>query len=39
MVPEYVPEKSKETKFIDGSPDEIAGKLVDVLKNEIKVIN
>ena len=35
----YVPEKSKETKFIDGSPDEIAGKLVDVLKNEIKVIN
>jgi len=35
----YVPEKSKETVFIEGSPDEIAGKLVDVFKNEIKVLN
>ena len=35
----YVPVKSKETVFIDGSPDEIAGKLVDIFKNEIKVIN
>ena len=35
----YVPVKSKETVFIDGSPDEIVGQLVDVLKNEIKVIN
>jgi len=35
----YVPEKSKETVFIDGSPDEIAGKLVDVFKNTIKVLN
>ena len=35
----YVPEKSKETVFIDGSPDEIAGKLVDIFKNEIKVMN
>ena len=34
----YIPEKSKETVFIDGTPDEIAGKLVDVFKNEIKVI-
>ena len=34
----YIPEKSKETVFIEGTPDEIAGKLVDVLKNEIKVI-
>ena len=34
----YIPEKSKETVFIDGSPDEIAGKLLDVLKNEIKVM-
>ena len=34
----YIPEKSKETVFIDGSPEEIAGTLVDVLKNEIKVI-
>ena len=35
----YVPEKSKETVFIDGTPDEIAGKLVDVFKNEIKVLS
>ena len=35
----YIPEKSKETIFLDGSPDEIAGKLITVLKNEIKVIN
>ena len=35
----YVPEKSKETVFIDGSPDEIAEKLVDVFKNEIKVFS
>ena len=35
----YVPEKSKETIFLDGSPDEIAGKLINVFKNEIKVIN
>jgi len=35
----YVPEKSKETVFIDGSADEIAEKLVDVFKNELKVLN
>ena len=35
----YVPKKSKETVFIDGTPDEIAGKLIDVFKNEIKVIS
>ena len=35
----YVPEKSKETVFIDGTPDEIAGKLVDVFKNEIQVLD
>ena len=34
----YIPKKSKETVFIDGSPDEIVEKLVDVLKNEIKVM-
>ena len=34
----YVPGKSKETVFIDGSPDEIAEKLIDVFKNEIKVL-
>ena len=35
----YVPEKSKETVFIDGSPDQVAEKLVDIFKNEIKVIS
>ena len=35
----YIPKKSKETVFIDGSPDEIAGKLVEALKNEIKVMD
>ncbi len=33
----YIPEKSKETVFIDGTPDEIVGKLMDVFKNEIKI--
>ena len=33
----YIPEKSKETVFIDGAPDEIVGKLIDVFKNEIKI--
>ena len=34
----YLPEKLKETVFIDGTPDEIVGRLVDVLKNEIRVM-
>ena len=34
----YVPEKSKETQFIDGNPEEIASKVVDILTNEIKVL-
>ena len=33
----YIPEKSKETVFFDGAPDEIVGKLIDVFKNEIKI--
>jgi len=33
-----IPEKSKETVFIDGSPDEIVEKLVNVLNNEIKIM-
>ena len=35
----YIPEKSKETVFIDGTTDEVSEKLYDILKNEIKVIN
>ncbi len=34
----YIPEKSKETVLIDGAPDEIVRKLVDVFKNDIKVM-
>lgn len=33
----YVPQKTKETTFIDGSPDEIANKLTDIMINDIKV--
>jgi electron transfer flavoprotein beta subunit len=33
----YVPQKSKQTQFIEGSPAEIAAKLVDKLKNEARV--
>ena len=35
----YIPEKTKETIFIEGSTEEIATQLADVLKNQIKVIN
>lgn len=33
----YVPQKSKQTQFIEGSPAEIAAKLMDKLKNEARV--
>ena len=38
LVKLFIPEKKKTTQFIDGSSDEIVEKLVDILKNEIKVI-
>lgn len=34
----YIPQKTKKTEFIEGSPAEIAKKLVDKLKNEVRVI-
>jgi electron transfer flavoprotein beta subunit len=34
----YIPEKSKNTQFIDGPPAEIAKKLVEKLKNELRVL-
>ncbi len=34
----YIPQKTKKTEFIEGSPAEIAKKLVDKLKNEIRVL-
>lgn len=34
----YIPEKTKKTEFIEGPPAEIAKKLVDKLKNEVRVL-
>jgi len=38
LIKLFNPEKTKVTKFIEGSSDEIVEQLVDVLKNDIKVI-
>lgn len=34
----YIPEKTKKTEFIEGPPAEVAKKLVEKLKNEIRVL-
>jgi electron transfer flavoprotein beta subunit len=34
----YVPQKTKQTQKIEGSPVEVAKKLVDKLRNEVRVI-
>jgi electron transfer flavoprotein beta subunit len=34
----YIPQKTKKTEFLEGSPSEIAKKLVDKLRNEIRVL-
>jgi electron transfer flavoprotein beta subunit len=34
----YVPQKTAQTEFIEGSPKEIAARLVDKLKNEARII-
>jgi len=34
----YVPQKSKNTEFLEGSPAEVAKKLVEKMKNELRVI-
>ena len=34
----YVPQKSKNTEFLEGSPAEVAKKLVEKLKNEVRVL-
>ena len=34
----YVPVKAAQTEFLQGSPKEIAARLVDKLKNEARVI-
>jgi electron transfer flavoprotein beta subunit len=34
----YVPQKTKKTEFVEGSPAEVAKKIVDKLKNEVRVL-
>jgi electron transfer flavoprotein beta subunit len=34
----YIPQKTKKTEVLDGSPAEVAKKLVDKLRNELRVI-
>jgi len=34
----YIPQKSKKTEYLEGSAGEIAKKLVDKLRNEIRVL-
>jgi electron transfer flavoprotein beta subunit len=34
----YVPQKTKKTEMLDGPPAEIAKKLVDKLRNEVRVL-
>jgi len=34
----YVPQKSKNTEFLEGPPAEMAKKLVEKLKNEVRVL-
>ncbi len=34
----YIPQKTKETTYIEGSPDDIAAQLLDKLTNDIKVL-
>jgi len=34
----YIPQKTKKTEMLDGAPGEVAKKLVDKLRNEVRVI-
>ncbi len=34
----YIPQKTKNTEFLDGSPGEVAKKLVEKLRNEVRVL-
>jgi electron transfer flavoprotein beta subunit len=34
----YIPQKTKNTEFIEGPPSEVAKKLVDKLRNEVRVL-
>jgi electron transfer flavoprotein beta subunit len=34
----YIPQKTKKTEMLDGAPGEIAKKLVDKLRNDVRVL-
>jgi electron transfer flavoprotein beta subunit len=34
----YIPQKTKKTEMLDGAPGEVAKKLVDKLRNDVRVI-
>jgi hypothetical protein len=34
----YIPQKTKKTEYLEGTPADIAKKLVDKLRNEIRVL-
>ena len=38
IVERFLPQKSKETTKIEGSPDEIVEQMVDVLKNKLRLV-
>tara|TARA_Y100000590_G_C15742941_1_gene1020929 strand:- start:2233 stop:3009 length:777 start_codon:yes stop_codon:yes gene_type:complete len=38
VLEKFIPQKSKETEKIEGSPDEIIEKLTDILKNKLRLI-
>ena len=37
VIEKFIPEKSKETETIDGSSDEIVDKLIDIMKNKLRL--
>ena len=38
VMEKFIPQKSKETETIDGSPDEIVEKLIDIMKNKLRLV-
>ena len=38
LIKLFNPEKTKVTKFLEGTSDEVVEQLVEVLKNDVKVI-
>ena len=38
VVEKFAPQKSKQTTKVEGSPDEIADQLVDILKNKLRLV-